>query len=145
MAAPRQEHTHSTNHPDTVTQVPDTSHTHDNWMEARQMSCCQQTAPPQLCCSKDVTAHQQWPGARPGSPCPVPTCRGQSQSGRSGFRPTLGTEFRGVGQERLGPSYFFISLVLGPLTCDSLLWYVPSSRYIWSFNFGTRRTSTTTL
>ena len=36
----------------------------------------------------------------------------------------------GVGQERLGPSYFFISLVLGPL--NSLLWYVPSSRYIWS-------------
>jgi hypothetical protein len=32
--------------------------------------------------------------------------------------------------ERLGPSYFFISLVLGPL--NSLLWYVPSSRYIWS-------------
>ena len=28
------------------------------------------------------------------------------------------------------PSYFFISLVLGPL--NSLLWYVPSSRYIWS-------------
>jgi hypothetical protein len=38
-----------------------------------------------------------------------------------------------VGQERLGPSYFFISLVLGPL--NSLLWYVPSSRYIWR-NFG---------
>ena len=33
-------------------------------------------------------------------------------------------------QERLGPYYFFISLVLGPL--NSLLWYVPSSRYIWS-------------
>jgi hypothetical protein len=31
-----------------------------------------------------------------------------------------------VGQERLGPSYFFISLVLGPL--NSLLWYVPSLR-----------------
>ena len=35
-----------------------------------------------------------------------------------------------MGQERLGPSYFFISLVLGPL--NSLLSYVPSSRYIWS-------------
>jgi hypothetical protein len=35
-----------------------------------------------------------------------------------------------VGQERLGPSYFIISLVLGPL--NSLSWYVPSSRYIWS-------------
>jgi len=37
---------------------------------------------------------------------------------------------RGVGQERIGPSYFFISLVcvclllLGPL--NSLLWYIPS-------------------
>jgi hypothetical protein len=29
-----------------------------------------------------------------------------------------------VGQERLGPSYFLISLVLGPL--NILLWYVPS-------------------
>jgi hypothetical protein len=36
----------------------------------------------------------------------------------------------GVGQERLGPSYFFISLVLGPL--NSLLWSVPSSRNIGS-------------
>jgi hypothetical protein len=32
-----------------------------------------------------------------------------------------------VSQERLGPSYFFISLLLGPL--NSLFWYVPSSRY----------------
>jgi hypothetical protein len=32
-----------------------------------------------------------------------------------------------VSQERLGPSYFFISLVLGPL--NSLVWYVPSVRY----------------
>ena len=37
---------------------------------------------------------------------------------------------RGVSQERLGPSYFFISLVLVPL--NSLLWYVPSSSYTWS-------------
>ncbi len=35
---------------------------------------------------------------------------------------------RGVSQERLGPSYFFISLVLVPL--NSLVWYVPSSRFI---------------
>ncbi len=34
------------------------------------------------------------------------------------------TQTPGVGQERLGPSYLFISLVLGPL--NSLLWYVPS-------------------
>ena len=33
-------------------------------------------------------------------------------------------------EERLGPSYFFISFVLGPL--NSLLRYVPSSRYVWS-------------
>ena len=32
-----------------------------------------------------------------------------------------------MGQERLGPSYFFIPLVLGPL--NSLVWYVPSLRY----------------
>ena len=35
---------------------------------------------------------------------------------------------RGVGQERLGPSYFFIPLMIGPL--NSLVWYVPSSRYM---------------
>ena len=33
-----------------------------------------------------------------------------------------------MGKERLGPSYFFISLELGPL--NNLLWYVPSSRYV---------------
>ena len=33
-----------------------------------------------------------------------------------------------MGQERLGPSYFFMSLMLGPL--NSLLWYVPSSKYM---------------
>ena len=33
-----------------------------------------------------------------------------------------------MDQERLGPSYFFISLVLGPL--NSLVWYVPSERYM---------------
>jgi hypothetical protein len=32
-----------------------TSRTHDNWIEARQTSCRQQTAPPQHHCSKDVT------------------------------------------------------------------------------------------
>ena len=42
--------------------VHDTSSTHYNWMAARQMSCRQQTAPPQLHCSKDVTAHPHLPG-----------------------------------------------------------------------------------
>ncbi len=32
-----------------------------------------------------------------------------------------------MGQDRLGPSYFFISLVLALL--NSLVWYVPSLRY----------------
>jgi len=44
--------------------------------------------------------------------------RGQERGLRGGERR------EGVGQERLGPSYFFTSLVLGPL--NSLLWYVPS-------------------
>ena len=59
-----------------------TSRTHDNWMVARQTSCCQQTAPSQPRCSKDVTAHPHRPSAYPGSPCPVPACSGQPQSGR---------------------------------------------------------------
>ena len=32
-----------------------------------------------------------------------------------------------MDQERLGPSYFFISLV--PVPLNSLVWYVPSLRY----------------
>ena len=72
---------------------PATSRTHDNWMAARQTSCCQQTAPPQPRCSKDITTHPHRPGARPGRPCPVPARSGQPLSGRSGFSPAFGTEF----------------------------------------------------
>ena len=67
--------------------------THDNWMAARQTSCRQQTAPAQHQCSKDVTTHQNQPGACPGRPCPVPDCSGQPPSGRSGFSSPFGTEF----------------------------------------------------
>jgi hypothetical protein len=53
---------------------------------------------------------------------------------------------RGVGQERLGPSYFFISLVLAPL--NSLIWYVPSLRYTcglgWSIHCGVEVTELST-
>ena len=55
---------------------PATSHTHDNWMAARQTSCRQQTAPPQPRCSKDVTAHPHRPGARPGRPARSPPAAG---------------------------------------------------------------------
>ena len=65
--------------------LPATSRTHYNWMAARQTSCRQQTAPAQPRCIKDVTAHPHWPGARPGSPCPVPACIWQLPSGRSGY------------------------------------------------------------
>jgi len=61
-------------------------------MEATQTSRRQQTAPPQPCCSKDVTAHPHGPRARPGRPCPAPACRGQPQSGRIVFNPAFGTE-----------------------------------------------------
>jgi len=88
-ARPRHRPARPTRHID----PPDTSRTHDNWMEARQTSCRQQTAPPQSRCSKDVTAHLHRPRARPGRPCPVPTCSGQPQSGRRGFSPAFGTEF----------------------------------------------------
>ncbi len=73
---------------------------------------------------------------------PVVVCRGRYGLGGGGSSLHSGIEFgrsrtgkessggkkkgvvRGVGQELLGPSYFFISLVLGPP--NSLLWYVPS-------------------
>ena len=52
----------------------------------------------------------------------------------------------GVGQERLGPSYFFIPLVLGPL--NSLVWYVPSLRYTrglgWRMHCGVEVTESST-
>jgi hypothetical protein len=63
--------------------------THNNMMAGRQMSCCQQTAPPQSHSSKDVTAHPHWPGARPGRPCPVPACSGQPLSGKRRFSSPL--------------------------------------------------------
>ena len=51
-----------------------------------------------------------------------------------------------MGQERLGPSYFFIPLVLGPL--NSLVWYVPSFRYTrglgWRMHCGAEVTESST-
>jgi hypothetical protein len=51
-----------------------------------------------------------------------------------------------VGQERLGPFYFFIPLVLGPL--NSLVWYVASLRYTcglgWRMHFGVEVTESST-
>ena len=51
-----------------------------------------------------------------------------------------------VGQERLGPSYFFIPLVLGPL--NSHVWYVPSLRYTrglgWRMHYGVEVTESST-
>jgi hypothetical protein len=51
-----------------------------------------------------------------------------------------------VGQERLGSSYFFISLVLGPL--NGLVWYVPSLRYTrglgWRMHCGVEVTESST-
>ena len=51
-----------------------------------------------------------------------------------------------MGQERLGPSYFFISLVLGPP--NSLVWYVPSLRYTrglgWRIYYGVEVTESST-
>jgi hypothetical protein len=51
-----------------------------------------------------------------------------------------------VDQERLGPSYFFISFVLGPL--NSLVWYVPSLGYTrglgWRMHCGVEVTESST-
>ena len=81
---------------------PATSRTHNNWKTVRQTYCCQQTAPPQQRCSKDVTTHQHLPGSRPGRPCPVPARSGQTLSSRIRFIPAFGTEFfsRSVGTPR---------------------------------------------
>ena len=83
--------------PSSHSDPPATSRSHDNWMTARQTSCRQQTAPPQLRCSKDVTAHPHRPRVRPGCPCPAPACSGQPQSGRRGVSPAFGTEFSRSG------------------------------------------------
>ena len=51
-----------------------------------------------------------------------------------------------MGQELLGPSHFFIPLVLGPL--NSLVWYVPSLRYTrclgWRMHCGAEVTESST-
>ena len=51
-----------------------------------------------------------------------------------------------MAQEQLGPSYFFIPLVLGPL--NSLLWYVPSLMYTrglgWRMHCGEEVTESST-
>ncbi len=51
-----------------------------------------------------------------------------------------------MGQERLGPSYFFISLLVGPL--NSLVWNVPSVRYArglgWRIHCGVEVTESST-
>ncbi len=51
-----------------------------------------------------------------------------------------------MGQERLGPSYFFIPLVRGPL--NTLVWYVPSLRYTrglgWRMHCGVEVTESST-
>ena len=62
---------------------PDTPCTHDNWMVARQTSRRQQTARPQLCCSKDVTAHPFLPRASPGRPALPSSVAGADSAPRS--------------------------------------------------------------
>jgi hypothetical protein len=60
--------------------------THHNRMTGRQMSCHQQTVPPQSRCSKDVTAHPHWPRACPRLPCAVPACSVQPLPGKRRLR-----------------------------------------------------------
>jgi hypothetical protein len=62
-------------------------------------------------------------------------------------RPSLGTSLSLLEKVlRLGPSYFFIPLVLGPL--NSLVWYVPSLRYTrglgWRMHCGAEVTESST-
>ncbi len=96
--------------------------------------------------------------------CLVLVCRGRYGLGGGGSSLHSGIEFGrsrtgegcsggeeeggGVrmGQERLGPSYFFIPLVLGPL--NSLVRYVPSLRYTrglgWRMHCGVEVTESST-
>jgi hypothetical protein len=76
-----------------------------------------------------------------------PQCRGRWHSSKFG-RSRTGEGYSG-GRKRgvvLGPSYFFISLVLGPL--NSLVWYVPSLRYTrglgWRIHCGVEVTESST-
>jgi hypothetical protein len=67
------------------------------------------------------------------------TCEGSSGGRKRGV-------VLGVGQEWLGPSYFFISLAIGPL--NSLVWYVPSLRYTrglgWRMHYSAEVTESST-
>jgi hypothetical protein len=81
--------------------------------------------------------------------CLVLVCRGRFCLGGVFLHLILGSRLGGVGpvgQEQLGPSYFFISIVLGPL--NSLVWYVPSLRYTrglgWRIHCGIEVTESST-
>ncbi len=111
------------------------------WLSFGWLWCRQRTASTQLRCGGGVAARPHRPGARSGPPCPVPACGCHGRLAGAGSSSIAGGVRRplggvgpdrglqggkkglvcGVGQGRLGPSYFFISLVLGPL--NSLLWY----------------------
>jgi hypothetical protein len=81
-----------------------------------------------LHCVMQQRCHHASASARSPSWLSMP--RPRLQRAATARREKVQFPMREQNQERLGPAYFFKSLVLGPL--NSLLWYVPSSRYIWS-------------
>jgi hypothetical protein len=81
-----------------------------------------------LHCVMQQRCHHSSSSARSPSWLSMP--RPRLQRAATAWREKVQFSIREQNQERLGPAYFFKSLVLGPL--NSLLWYVPSSRYIWS-------------
>jgi hypothetical protein len=127
-------HTH-THHTNTHTHSHHTSYRHHMscstcmCTNTHTHTCCQSEFLNPFTCTRapspPAAAAAAWPGRGR-----VPIV-GWSLGGVGPDRGLRGGGRRGWREEwdrRLGPSYFFISLWLGPL--NSLLWYVPSSRYI---------------
>ncbi len=72
------------------------------------------TGPSTTRCSKDVTTHQHRPGARPGRPCPVPTCSGQPLPGERRFSSALGNRVSSACACRMRSSLFKPHLIVTP-------------------------------
>jgi hypothetical protein len=87
------------------------------------------------------------PHERKSGPCRPPLgLPDVRQRGSTTHRSWLASPARAPGQERLRPSYFFISLVPGLL--NSLVWHVPSLRYTcglgWRIHCGVEVTESST-
>jgi hypothetical protein len=107
---------------------------------------CQWTVPTQSRCGEGVAARPRWPGARRGLPCPVPACGSRDSPAEAGRVPIAGRSLGGVGLDRGlrggggegggvrgepgATRTILLFHIISARPSNSLLWYVPSLRYM---------------